>query len=138
MTPPPASNANPETVAKLIRFALFMGVAMFGVVTWFVHSQPGYRAEGDWGMLRIAVSVAMLAAVGGIFAARTFLARATNPVDAGARQMMGWAAGEFAAMLGGVYYFLTDDPRFYVIGMVLLLASFILLPFRRDFTHHGP
>jgi hypothetical protein len=30
-----------------------------------------------------------------------------------------------------VYYFLTDDPRRYLIGVFFLLAAFILFPLRR-------
>jgi hypothetical protein len=39
--------------------------------------------------------------------------------------------GEGVALAGGVYYFITNDPRYYVTGILVLLASFMLFPIKR-------
>jgi len=138
MTHPSGSSPNPETVAKLIRLSMFMGPTLLGVVILFIHRQPGYEPVAAWKGLQIMIGAAMLAGLVVIFVARTLTARAANANEAGARQLMGWAGGEFAALAGGVYYFLTNDPRLYIVGMIILLASFILVPLRRDFTRYQP
>lgn len=138
MTNPSANPPNPETVAKLIRFAMFMGPTLFGAVAFFLHRQPGYVPVEGWKGLQLMIGGAMLAGLAIVFVARTLLGRATTTQEATTRQLIGWAAGEFAALAGGAYYFLTDDPRLYVVGMIILLASFILVPLRRDFTRYQP
>jgi ABC-type Mn2+/Zn2+ transport system permease subunit len=45
--------------------------------------------------------------------------------------IIAWAIGEAAALFGGVYYFLSGEPQWFIIGLFLMLASFILFPIRR-------
>jgi hypothetical protein len=45
--------------------------------------------------------------------------------------VIGWAAGELAALAGGVHYFLTNDPQWYGTGVLVLVASYVVLPIRR-------
>ena len=136
MTTPPANPPNPESVAKLIRIAMFVGPTLFGAVTFFLHRMPGYVPVHGWKGLQLMIGAAMLAGLAVVFVARTLRAKATSDQEATARQLMGWGGGEFAALAGGVYYFLTDDPRLYIVGMMILLAAFILVPLRRDITRH--
>jgi hypothetical protein len=138
MTSPPTNPPNPETVAKLIRGSMFVGPMLLGAVTYFLHRQPGYVPVEGWKGLQLMIGGAMLAGLAIVFVARTLLARAVTAQEAMTRQLIGWAAGEFAALAGGVYYFLTDDPRLFIVGMIILLASFILVPLRRDATRYQP
>ena len=43
----------------------------------------------------------------------------------------GWLLGQMIAWFGIAYYALTDDPRWFVGGMLIFLASFALFPIQR-------
>jgi len=40
----------------------------------------------------------------------------------------GWLLGQMIAWFGIVYYALTDDPTWFVAGLVLFLCSFVVFP----------
>ena len=42
-----------------------------------------------------------------------------------------WALAETVALYGGVYYFLTDEPRWYLWGVGFMLLSYFAFPIRR-------
>lgn len=42
----------------------------------------------------------------------------------------GWLFGQMIAWFGIAYYALTDDPRWFVAGVVIFLASFAIFPIR--------
>jgi hypothetical protein len=45
--------------------------------------------------------------------------------------IIGWALGEAAALSGGVHYFMTNDTSRYIVGVMVMLLIFMLLPLRR-------
>jgi hypothetical protein len=45
--------------------------------------------------------------------------------------LFGWLLGQMAASFGIIYYGLTEDPRWYAAGVVILLLSFLAFPIRR-------
>lgn len=130
MNPRPAE----RTPAQLgiIRMALLGGVLLFGAVIWFLHRRPGYVPVGGMEQLRPIVPLIMLAFIAGIVGIRFYLSRITDPAQLGTFQLVGWTLGEAAALFGGVYYYNTDDPRFFIIGLFVMVASFIVVPLRRS------
>ena len=118
-------------VQGLIRIALLAGVLSFGAITWFLHRQPNYVAPGDNEQLRMALGAAMLLATAVVAFARYKLGTVHTEQELGAFRLIGWTAGESAALAGAVYYFLTDNPTLYIIGLFVLLAAFIVIPLRR-------
>lgn len=44
----------------------------------------------------------------------------------------GWLFGQMLAWFGITYYALTDDPRWFVAGLVFFLLSFIVFPVRAE------
>lgn len=131
MTAPP-EKGDRVAVAKMIRLAFFNGIALFGAVIYFIHNYSDNPPSADMSMLRIPIMVIMAGSVGGILFARSRLNRATTAAEASTMSLIGWAFGELPALLGGMYYLMTNDPRFYAVGFFLLLASFILVPIRTD------
>lgn len=127
------SSHSPEQARTLgiIRMSFLTGVLMFGGVTYFLHRQPDYVAPGDHPQLRLMIGAILLLCVAGIFFARMKLGSVRTPGEMSTFQMIGWACGEAAALAGGVYYFLTDNPTLYIIGLFVILASFIVIPLRR-------
>lgn len=112
----------------VIRFALFMGIALFGLVCWFALRPQMPMAEGEdlsgllygfYALLAIAIVVATI-----------MKRKQADTTDWGKRVtygIVGWAACEATALFGGVYWMLSGDPKFYVAGALLLVVSLILL-----------
>lgn len=123
----------PQRVAPLaiIRMSFLVGVLLFGGVIWFLHRQPGFVPDGGMERLRPVVPFILLGFIAAIVGVRIYLSRVTDPAKLHSTQLMGWAIGEAAALFGGVYYFNTDDPRFFIMGLFVMLASFIVVPLRR-------
>jgi hypothetical protein len=80
--------------------------------------------------LRVAMLATWVVATVLLLVLRARLARLTE-VAGRSILMIAWAIGEGAALFGGVYYFLSGDGTWFVIGLFFMLASFILFPIRR-------
>jgi len=119
----------------VIRAALLGGVLLFGVVAWLAIRRrgggpvPGVDVDA-FGVFRTIVPVLCVAALGVAVAVRFAIARATDAGRRNALRMIGWAAGEMAALAGGVHFFQVGDPKLYVLGLTAMLATFIVVPLR--------
>ncbi|MCC6772221.1 MAG: hypothetical protein IT360_13595 [Gemmatimonadaceae bacterium] len=122
------------TPALLIRLALLAGVLMFGGVTWYIRREgagPGLDPEtlrtllwvgrGTW-ILSMATCVSLFG----------MLRNARSQARIGALSLVGWAAGEAVAMVGGVIWFLTGITQWYSAGLVYLVLTFLAFPARRE------
>ena len=116
----------------LIRASFLLGVLMFGGVSFFLHRQngvpPGPVPDGLIYVPIAAIAIALLA----IFPVRTLWTRAAGRQQRVTFAFIGWAMGEGAALAGGVYYFATDDAKFFVVGVFVLLATVMLFPITRQ------
>jgi hypothetical protein len=117
----------------VIRLSLLAGVLAFGAVTWSMHrgddwTGPARPPGGTFATVALAVSVL---AIAGILFARRQVTTTRDAAKYGSWCVLGWAFGEVAALTGGVYYFLTDDPSRYLLGVLVMLLSFVLIPLRR-------
>ena len=124
----------PEASLALIRIAMLVGVLTFGGVIWYLHRQPAYApAPPTEGLQRLtrALDYVMIGVVAALVALRVATGRTRDAARARSLTIIGWAAGELAALAGGVHYFLTNDPRWYGIGVLVLIASYVVLPIRR-------
>lgn len=125
-SPPPASSL------AVVRIALLMGVLMFGAATYYVQGRPNWEpATPDvLSTLHVVMLAVLVLAVVLLLVLRT---RGTPGTDASGRTMLviAWAIGETAALFGGVYYFLSGNAQWFIIGLFVMLASFILFPIRR-------
>ena len=131
MTNPPQLSPEQAKVTGMIRMSFVIGVLLLGAVTYFIHRQPGYVAPGDNPPLRLALGAMMLVAAGIIFFARMKLGTVTTLGELQTFSLIGWAGGEMAALAGGVYYLMTDNPSLYVVGLFVMIASLIIIPLRR-------
>ena len=131
MTNPPVFDARTRTLG-IIRMSFLAGVLLFGAVVWFLHSQPGYVVDGSMEPLRPVMPFVLLAFIAGIVAVRLYLSRITDEAQLGNFRLIGWAIGEAAALCGGVFYLNTNDPRFYIMGLFVQLASFVVVPLRQS------
>lgn len=116
----------------LIRFALLLGVLMFGAAVWWAHRQtplppnPALTPDG----LRALVIVLGIVAIVVMSIMRVLGARSTDARRRATFGIIAWAAAEAPALAGGIYYFAFADPRWYAAGLIVLVASFVAVPIR--------
>ena len=128
-TRPPAGPAQ----LAIIRIAMLLGVLLFGAVAWMRH-RHGIDADttADPSILRLVGGAILVISIASIIVIRT---RLDSAREAGMRvtlATLGWASGEMAGVFGAAYWFLVGDPRLFFVGLVVLLASFMLIPVRPE------
>lgn len=119
---------------SIIRVALLGGVVVMGAVAIYLTKagvlQP--LEEGALEVLRTAF-IALLGVVGiallFFWRKRSALARDEDPTTL---NIIGWALGESTAVFGAVILFLSGDLSYYLIGIVLMLVSFVFFPIPSD------
>ena len=116
---------------------ILLGIALFaGLVVWVWHSlgsetRPGALA----GKLRVVGVMTWLYALVQIADMRFWHSNFSEKRRLATRipeSVIGWLFGQRLACFGIVYYGVTEDIRWYVAGLVLLLATFVIFPIRRD------
>ncbi|HZI28096.1 MAG TPA: hypothetical protein VFD64_08055 [Gemmatimonadaceae bacterium] len=118
------------TPLHAIRLAMMGGVLLFGGVSWFLTQSPDWTAPepgiGDQ-LNRIARIAWIVVSVALIVMFMKFrephdIARASSVA------ILAWALGEMLALLGGVVYFLTSMPGWYIAGVIVLTVAFVAFP----------
>jgi len=116
---------------------ILLGIALFaGLVVWVWHSlgtdaPPGAIA----GKLRVVGVMTWLYALVQIADMRFWHSNVSEKRRLATRipeSVIGWLFGQMIACFGIVYYGVTEDVRWYVAGIALLLATFVIFPIRRD------
>jgi hypothetical protein len=128
--PDPLTSAHRARLGA-IRLAMLAGVLVFGAVVWFMRRNGSAPAATSTAILETISYAAIGIGLVGIVVLWRVLARATTAGKYANIAVMGWALGELAALGGGVHFFLTGDPTRYVIGVMVMLMSFVLIPLRR-------
>jgi len=134
MRSPTGHGTSPLNPLPLIRVAMLLGVLIFGGVTWYIRRSgaeltfdPNARAtllwvgRGTW----VLAMLTCLTLYGISRNARTEERRR-------AVSLIGWAAGESVALFGGVVWFLTNNPEWYIAGLIFLVMTFLAFPVRRE------
>lgn len=118
------------TVLRIIRIALLSGMLMFGAIVYLLISREGPRGIESAQALQV-VNIAFLigAAAALLFIQRRHAAE-PDPAKRSTLNIIAWAVGETTAMFGGVHYLLVGSPAPYVVGVMMMLASFVLVPIR--------
>jgi hypothetical protein len=125
----------PDRQAKVRN--ILLGIALFaGLVVWVYHSlgaQPGpahlaskLRVVGVMTWLYALVQIADMRFWHSGIAERR---RASTGIP---ESVIAWLFGQMLACFGIVYYGFTEDVRWYAAGLILLLATFVVFPIRRD------
>ena len=116
---------------------ILLGIALFaGLVVWVWHSLgPQPRPAALAGKLRVVGVMTWLYALVQIADMRFWHSSISEKrrLQSGIPEsVIGWLFGQMLACFGIVYYGLTEDARWYVAGLALLLATFAIFPIRRD------
>ena len=116
---------------------ILIGLALFaGLVVWVWHSlgpqpHPAQLAS----KLRVVGVMTWLYALVQIADMRFWHSRVAERrrVASGIPEsVIAWLFGQMLACFGIIYYGVTEDARWYVAGLVLLVATFVVFPIRRD------
>lgn len=119
------------TALRIVRMALLSGVVVFGAVVTYLVGQNAPSAAAD---LRVAlqwVNVGFLiVSAAGVLVLQRIHAAERDPGKRQTWNITAWALGEATAMFGGVHYLLVGSPAPYLVGLAMLVASFVLVPIR--------
>jgi hypothetical protein len=106
------------------------GVLLFGGVSWFLTQSSDWTAP-EPGVGEQLTRIARIAwIVVGVALVVMFL-KFRRPADvprASSVAILAWAVGETLALLGGVVYFLTAIPGWYIAGVIVLTLTFVAFP----------
>jgi branched-subunit amino acid ABC-type transport system permease component len=105
-------------------------VVMFGAVVTYLQSQERPEVpEAAEALQYVNIAFLVIAAAGVMYLQRKHEAE-RDPARRSTWNIIAWALGEATAMFGGVHYLLSGSPIPYLVGLAMLLASFVLVPIR--------
>ena len=115
------------TPALAIRFAMLVGVLLFGGVVLFVRRAGTAPAlpEASQSMLLLMGRFLWALAIVGCLVLYQRVGHASAP-RASQLHIIGWALGESVALFGAVIWFLTGTPSWYVPGLTFLVLTFLV------------
>ena len=132
----PLRSPAPPSIAALalIRIALLFGVLMFGATTLYIQRRGTFVAAPADSLetLRTVGIVLWLLAIGAVVFLRLRGTRIAGRPEDSSGSIIGWAIGEAVALFGGVHYFLSGRPEWYLNGVLFLVATFVIFPIRRE------
>lgn len=117
----------------LIRTAMAVGVITFIGVAWVVRGrgQPAAVPAASLPTLITAMYASVGVAAAVVMALRLRIASATAPMQR-SLSVVAWAVGEFAALFGGVLFFLTGEWRLVLPGALVFALALAAVPLPRD------
>jgi hypothetical protein len=117
---------------------ILLGITLFfGLVVWVWHSlgagapQPSELVR----KLRIVGIMTWLYALVQIIDIRFWrssIARKRRAAMGIPESLIAWLFGQMLAWFGIIYYGFTEDARWYIAGLAVLLITFVAFPVRRD------
>lgn len=127
----PTSSRSRGVVLRIVRMALLTGVVVFGgIVTYLVgQNPPSPQADLRVALQWVNIGFLILSAAGVLVLQRVHAAE-REPARRQTWNIVAWALGEATAMFGGVHYLLVGSPAPYLVGLAMLVASFVLVPIR--------
>jgi hypothetical protein len=126
----PPSQLPRATTLRIIRVAFLAGVLMFGGIVFYLTSQNGGTSPETADTLQVANIVLLVAAAIGILIIQRRHAAEPDPARRSTLNIAGWAMGEATALFGGVHFMLVGNPIPYLVGLVMMIASFVVVPIR--------
>ncbi|HEY0019858.1 MAG TPA: hypothetical protein VGC13_26395 [Longimicrobium sp.] len=118
------------TQLRVIRMALLGPVILFGAyVAVTVSRNPPQAPELARPLLYVNLAYLVGAALGLLYFQRRHAAE-RDPARRTTFNIVAWAIGESTALFGAVHYLLVGSPIPYLVGLGMMLASFVLVPIR--------
>lgn len=127
----PSSQLPRAATLRIIRVAFLTGMLTFGAVVYYLNAQRGGGLDPSNGeTLQIVNILLLVAAAAGILFIQRRHAAEPDPASRSTLNIVGWAMGEMTALFGGVHYLLVGNPIPYLVGLTMMIASFVLVPIR--------
>lgn len=125
----PGQSANPN-VLRLIRISLLGPVTFFGIlVSLKVQRDPPAVPESARALVYVNIAFLIGAALGILYFQRRHAAE-RDPARRATFNIIAWALGESTALFGVVHYLLSGSPIPFIVGLGMLMSSFVLVPVR--------
>lgn len=129
-------NQRPAPTVKtffLIRAAMVAGVVAFMAGLWVARGrgQAVTAPPASFATLTTVMYTSVALAAAAVMALRLRLASST-PEKRRALSVVGWAVGEFAALFGGVAFFLTGQWQLVLPGALVFAMALAAVPLPRD------
>jgi hypothetical protein len=116
---------------RIIRVALMSGVLVFGGIAYYLTQQQGGGLGPEMAdTLQIVNIVLLVGAAIGIMILQRRHAAETDPAKRTTLNIAAWAMGEATALFGGVHFMLVGNAIPFLVGLVMMIASFIVVPIR--------
>lgn len=115
---------------RIIRIALLTGVLMFGGIAYYLTEQNGAMAPENGEALQIVNVVLLVGAAAGILFVQRRHAAERDPARRSTLNITAWAMAEATALFGGVHFMLVGNAIPYLVGLVMMVASFVMVPIR--------
>ena len=114
----------------IIRIALLGGVAVFGAVAIYLAKNGAVQPANPETIeaLEYAYAAMLFVVAGSTYLLRRRRTTATDAARILQLNIVGWALGESLALLGGVMLLLSGDVVYYLVGVVMMLVSFVFFP----------
>ena len=122
-----------------LRGVLFAIALFFGLVVWVWHSF-GAAAPNPGALIRklrivgIMTWLYALVQLIDIRFWRSAFARRRRAAMGIPESLIAWLFGQMLAWFGIIYYGFTEDPRWFIAGLAVVLVTFAVFPVRRDDT----
>ncbi len=119
--------------ALTIRFAMLLGVLLFGGVVYASRLSPDaptLTPDRLRQLRTIGLGLWIIAVSGGVLGLQRYH-RAESQAQRQTWSIIGWALGEMVAMFGAVVWFLGGSPVWYIPGLVFFLITFLVFPARQ-------
>lgn len=121
----------PSTTLRIIRVALLSGVLVFGALAYYLTDQRGGGlAPENGGVLQIVNIIILVGAAVGIMVIQRRHLAERDPRKRTTLNIIAWAMGEATALFGGVHFMLVGNPIPFLVGLVMMIASFVVVPIR--------
>jgi hypothetical protein len=116
---------------RIIRVALMSGVLVFGGIAYYLTQQQGGGLGPEMAdTLQIVNIVLLVGAAVGIMILQRRHAAETDPAKRTTLNIAAWAMGEATALFGGVHFMLVGNAIPFLVGLVMMIASFVVVPIR--------
>ncbi len=121
----------PSATLRIIRIALLSGVLVFGAIAYYLTDQRGGGlAPENGGVLQIVNIIILVGAAAGIMIIQRRHLAERDPRKRTTLNIAAWAMGEATALFGGVHFMLVGNPIPFFVGLVMMIASFVVVPIR--------
>ncbi|HEU5049557.1 MAG TPA: hypothetical protein VFU00_04475 [Gemmatimonadales bacterium] len=132
-SPPPRADRRAVLRVALIRFAIILGVLVFGGVAWWVRDGAGAAPAPNPGFfldLGFFPALVVGAALAAVVVLRIVWGRERDAARRRTLSIVALAPAEAAALFGAVGYFLSGDSRWFLMGMFVLAGVVVMFPLR--------